>query len=46
MTMPNPVAGARELYLWPDGEYDAEFLGIMSYVLKLAAIDRKGFALI
>lgn len=45
-TMPNPVAGARELYLWPDGEYDAEFLGIMSYVLKLAAIDRKGFALI
>jgi CRISPR-associated endonuclease/helicase Cas3 len=45
-TMPNPVAGARELYLWPDGEYDAEFLGIMSYVLKLATIDRKGFALI
>jgi CRISPR/Cas system-associated endonuclease/helicase Cas3 len=45
-TKPNPVQGERELYLWPDGEYDAGFLGIMSYVLKLARIDREGFALV
>jgi hypothetical protein len=44
--MPNPVPGERELYLWPDGEYDAEFLGIMSYVLKLATFDRARLALI
>jgi hypothetical protein len=45
-TKPNPVPGERELYLWPDGKYDAEFLGIMSYVLELATYDREGFALV
>jgi CRISPR-associated endonuclease/helicase Cas3 len=45
-TKPNPVPGEQELYLWPDGEYDSGFLGIMSYVLKLAAYDREGFALV
>jgi len=45
-TKPNPVPGERELYLWPDDKYDAEFLGIMSYVLELATYDRAGLALI
>jgi hypothetical protein len=43
---PNPIAGERELYAWPDGKYDAKFLGIMSYVLELAAIDKQKFALV
>jgi hypothetical protein len=43
---PNPIAGERELYRWPDGKYDANFLGIMSHVLELAEIDKQGFALV
>jgi hypothetical protein len=43
---PNPIAGEHELYAWPEGEYDSEFLGIMQYVLKLEDYDRAKLALI
>jgi CRISPR/Cas system-associated endonuclease/helicase Cas3 len=45
-TKPTSVPGEQELYLWPDGKYDAGFLGIMSYVLELATYDRAGCALV
>ncbi len=43
---PNPIAGERELYAWPEGEYDSEFLGIMKYMLRLEEYDRAKLALI
>jgi CRISPR-associated endonuclease/helicase Cas3 len=43
---PTLTPGEQEIYLWPDGKYDAEFLGIMSYVLELATYDRAGLALV
>jgi len=43
---PNPISEERELYAWPEGEYDSKFLGIMKYVLSLEEYDRARLALI
>ena len=42
----NPIPYSEHLYEWPEGLYDAGFLGIMPYILTLKKIAASGLAMI